>query len=365
MIEITENWTKPDGTLHMFMPFIDTSKGQVHLFCPAGIGDVGWLWCKFKSLHDRLTEEGRELIWHFPKTPSDRIDPYARMVGMKVGNYISKMENFRDYPGEPTSEDFETGCAMYVHANVHIEQGLPLHEFSPRANEIGKTDFTYDFSHLWEPEALAKPQWDILREKVETFRSTGNVKDLTWCPWLPFTVPTPPIVETPGRFRSPGWGQREQVEKWTEPHEPYIVLKMGARGWMAQNWSPRTYAKVVQKLEEVAPVMIMGYSPCGEIGLIEQTVARCQNHGGFCIDQNYETALTAVVNCSAMVSIDDGMSIMATYLGKDVLRLYPDWLERMPGTWEDSRTLHPNNSWCLIEDLMGGVFDEWLNKVRV
>lgn len=372
-VRCPERYIGPDGKLLKFVPNMDTSQGQVHLLCPSGIGDVAWIWSKLWKVHEDFLEQGRELIWHFPETGSNRVDPYARAVGMKVGEYISGMPDFRPFPGEPSPEDFETGCKMYVHANVHIENALPLHLGSPVARLAPKLDDGDDrgalasgeeFSHLWSKDALEKPHWDGLREKVEEYKTVSDPLSLTWCSWLPFKNPALPVVDVSGKYRGPSWGSRNVVQRFEEA-DPYILVKPGPKGWMNQNWSERQYAKVIEKLEEIAPVMLMGYSPTQDVDMLDRILERYQNHGGYCIDQTYETALTAVVNCTAMLSIDDGMSIMGTYYGKDVFRMYPDWLEKMPGTFEDLETLHPNNSWCLIEDMKDGPLDKWMEGIRV
>lgn len=306
------------------MPDMDTSKGQVHLICPSGIGDVAWIWSKLWKVHEQLKSQGRELIWHFPDTGDNRVHPYCGQVGMIVGEYLRGLRDFREFICDPQPEDFETGGAFFINANTHIEAGKPLHSQCPK----------------WGPH----------------FGDSD-----TFCPWLPFKNPAPEVhAMQPNTF-----DDTEKVLYLPSKPDPYIMVHVGPRTWMGQNWFPGFWARWIKKLEEVAPVKLMAYTPC-DGDYWKEVVERLGRdpEGGYCVDQPYSRALSWIVNSTAYFGIDDGMAIMSIYYGIDTFRFYPDWLHKMPGTWEDNETLHPHTDWCLMEEMMDGKFDKWVEGIK-
>lgn len=294
--ELPDWMRNPNGTLASFLPFMDTSQGQLHFLVPSGIGDVCWLWAKFATL-----SKTRDITWYFPDDTHKRVAPYADLVGMKYKFLPIDIRELLSYPGEFTPDDLAEGGVFYLHVNRHLEEGRPLAE---------------------------------------------------WHPWLPFTNPAPPIEphERPDRVHLVNRDARVAEHRGVA-HEPYIVMHLGHVNYCEGNWFPRVWARVVEWMEQnVAPVKLVGAA--WDEPMIDAVYRAYKPYHLPIVRQPLHHVLTQIVNSVGMVGVDSGLSILATYYGKPALRLYPRWLAKMPGTWEDPTMLHPLNRWCFMDEMV-------------
>lgn len=337
------DWIKgKDGKLATFMPQLDTSRGQVHLLCPSGIGDVAWLWAKYWWLARRLRDEDRELIWHFPNDPHKRVDTYAKLVGMDVGEYLNiDIRELLEYPGEWNQEDFANGGVFYLHANRHIEHGKPLHPGCPKAICDCRNH---------ERQVCDKCQ------QVDGFQ--------TWHPWLPFKNPAPPVTLIHPGERPPQSSVNEGVWKWADPttQRKYVAVHMASATYCEGNHFPRQWANLIEWTEKnIAPVRLIGAK--WDEDFIDRVTHFYTPALPSCVGQSFATALTMIANSTAMIGVDSGLTIMATYIGLPALRCYPRWLYLMPGTFEDTETLHPLNRAIFMDELLD-TYQPWLCEVK-
>lgn len=107
---------------------MDLSNGKIHLLCPDGIGDFAWLYSKLKALVD----QGRDVTFWFNSTESNRVRPYAEMLGITHYFTYIDIRELLEYPGEFTQDEYEEGGAFYVHPNVHLGEGKRLKDWHPQ-----------------------------------------------------------------------------------------------------------------------------------------------------------------------------------------------------------------------------------------
>lgn len=337
MIEAVRTVELPDwmkdgaGRLATFLPQLDTSKGQVHVLCPSGIGDVAWLWAKYWKVDLDLKEQGRELIWHFPNDPHKRVDPYARLVGMNVGEYLPiDIRELLEYPGEFSPDDFESGFIGYLHANRHIEAGKSLHPCCPKA----------------------------LRQRTAGL-GEGVIQMEEWHPWLPFRNPAPPVTLIHPGERPPQSSVNEGVWRYSDPSpmKPYVAVHMASATYCEGNLFPKAWAGILKWIEEhVAPVRLIGAK--WDEDFMGKVTAFYTPSAPPVIGQSLATALTVIANSTAVLGVDSGLTILATYFGKAALRCYPRWLYLMPGTFEDTEVLHAHNRATFMDSLLDE-YQEW------
>src|SRR5690349_7981000 len=70
----------PVQPLSLFQQRLPTDDGQLHLLCPAGLGDNLWIVGKFWSVCME-----REVVFHLPAAESRRSGDVFRMMGLKYG----------------------------------------------------------------------------------------------------------------------------------------------------------------------------------------------------------------------------------------------------------------------------------------
>ncbi len=318
-----------DGGLATFMDAskLDRSQGQVHLLCPSGIGDVAWIWARYWKLHEDLKAQRRELIWHFPNDDNKRVRPYAKLVGMNIGEFLNiDIRQLLSYPGEFEPGDFDEGAILYIHANRHIEEGNPLHDGAPK----------YD----------------------------AQTNNKTWTPWLPFKNPAPPVMMVEGNC-PPHTGTDAGVWQYADKaksRKPYFVVHMASANYCEGNYMPRQWARMVEKMEKYAPVSLVGAR--WDEALISEVCKFYCPSAPILTGQTFSTVLSRICNSTAMVGVDSGLTILGTYYGLPVLRGYPRWLQLMPGTFEDPETLHKHNKPVFMDEVIDEL-DGWLEGLEI
>lgn len=314
------------GKLATILPSMDTSRGQVHVITPAGIGDFCWVWSKFWKL-----AETKDVSFWFPNSGDlNRVRPYCDLVGAKFGGYVDvDTKALLEFPGEFSEGDYSEGGVFYVHSNRHIEEGKPLHEKCPK----------------------------------------GGMYHQTWHPWLPFKNPAPPLHMIGKEDSPPHTGVNAGIWKYADPimRKPYIVVHMANETYCEGNWFARQWATLLQWIEQYAPVRLIGAK--WDESFMEKVTKWYTPNLPPCIGQSFATALTTIANSSAIIGVDSGLTIMATYMGLPALRAYPRWLRLMPGTFEDTEILHPMNKWLFMDELMDDNYPDsvrnWLPKVEL
>lgn len=318
-----------DGRLATFLPHADTSKGQIHLYVPSGIGDVAWIWARYWYLSEVM---GKDVTWHFPDDAIKRVAPYAELVGLKFaphcapdyagGKYMFDPIDIRrllEFPGELQPEDVEDGGQFYVHANIHLETGQPLHSGVPR----------------WQ---------------------SGNQRE--WHPWLPYRNPCPPLSIIHDGERPPQTSENEGIWQYADRSraKPYVALHMASETYCEGNYFPKIWAKAIEWIERnVAPVRLIGAK--WDEGMIQNVSKFYTPRQPVATGQTLATVLSIIANAKAVIGVDSGLTIMATYMGVPALRAYPRWLHLMPGNWESDA--HPHTTWCFMDDLMD-LYQDWL-----
>lgn len=337
-IELPSEILQADGRMKPQLPMyrFPLDEGQIHILTASGIGDTAWVWSKLWKL-----AETRDVTFWFPEAGGyNRVKPYCDLVGMKYGGTLSDLDIrfLLEQPGEFTPEDYESGGVFYVHANKHIEEGNPLHWQCPKFCE--KVSMAIEAKK--EAPTPNYPQ-------IPGVSRYPSVKDNTWHPWLPFKNPAPRAYETINTYS-------DTVCK-LENSDPYVVVHMASETYCEGNWFPRVWARLIEWVEKnVAPVKLIGAK--WDEGMIEKVTDIYKPALPPCIGKSFAEALTVIVNSTAMIGVDSGLSIMATYYGLPALRCYPRWLDLMRGTWEDMETLHPHNRAIFMDELIDA-YKEW------
>lgn len=291
------------GRLAQFTLPLDTSNGQCHFLTCSGIGDTAWVVSKLW----KVAEERDCTFWTPEAGPYNRVDPYLELMGLKHGRMEIDIRRLLELPGEFEEGAFEEGGIFYIHANRHLEAGRKL---------------------------------------------------IDWHPWLPFRNPAPPATMiTCGPKDTPL--SSDSVFQYSHKSEltPYIVVHMASASYCEGNHFPNAWARMIKWVEEnVAPVQLIGAK--WDEPMIEKVSEIYRPYYQPCIGQSLAFALSCIVNSSAMIGVDSGLTIMAAYYGIPALRAYPTWLSEMMGTWEDPATLHPHDLAIFMHELME-VYKPW------
>jgi hypothetical protein len=304
---------------------IDTSTGDIHILVPSGIGDLEWPWSKLWKVDEMLKEQGRKLVWHVPQDGTQRAVPYLKLAGATVGAALEiDIKKLLSYPGQLEPKDIEEGGVWFVHANRHIEEGMPLHENCP---------------------------------------NYGGGNETTWMEWLPFKNPAPPVTMIEGNT-PPHTGTDAGVWQYAnkaKARKPYVVVHMGNPNYCEGNYMPRQWAKMLEKIETVAPVMLVGAK--WDESMINEVCKHYTPAHPVLVGQTLSTVFSRICNSSAIVGVDSGLTITATYYGLAALRGYPRWLQRMPGSFEDNSVLHPVNKPVFMDELYEEMGD-WVQRLK-
>jgi hypothetical protein len=112
-------WPDPD------LSGLDCTGNQLHVLCPAGVGDFLWLWSKWWKV-----AADRPVTFWFPEGEQQRAGQLASLVGARHG-YLPGLhtEWVWNRPGNPPIPT--TGGVLSVHANLHLELGYPLRDWYP------------------------------------------------------------------------------------------------------------------------------------------------------------------------------------------------------------------------------------------
>lgn len=98
------------------------SKDNINVLCPAGIGDLYWIYTKLYVLKERA-------IFWFPGEEKRRAGQLADILGITYGYLPGLTTDF--VWSQPGDDPFESRKTVIVQANRHLESGKGLHEWYP------------------------------------------------------------------------------------------------------------------------------------------------------------------------------------------------------------------------------------------
>ena len=247
---------------------LDFSGGQLHVLCPAGIGDFYWIWQKWANIARR-----RRVTFHFPGGEQNRAGELCDLVGARHA-YMPRLStqwvwNRESEPEIPNARyDPARSCPVggwtTAQANRHLEAGRPL---------------------------------------------------AAWYPGLPQVRPELRVTPEQGA-------------------DPYCLAFLCHRDYMQGNLSAEAWGRVLQRVHnEIAPVRIVG------AGRDLQFAAEVQQHyhsgRAHMFNRHFKEVVAAAMSARLMVGVAGGPSIVATQYCPTVIA-YPNWLVKMPGTWENT-----------------------------
>ncbi|HEU4753372.1 MAG TPA: hypothetical protein VFU47_09720 [Armatimonadota bacterium] len=96
-----------------------------HLLCPAGIGDLLWIWCKWGGV-----ARHRPVTFYLPAGEQQRAGQFLSLVGGRA-DYRPGLNTPWVWRQDPMPPFPERGGLLVVHANGHLEAGRPLREWYP------------------------------------------------------------------------------------------------------------------------------------------------------------------------------------------------------------------------------------------
>jgi hypothetical protein len=113
-----QNHTRTD--LAKFAGYL--SKDSINVLCPAGIGDLYWIYSKLHVLKDGA-------IFWFPGEENRRAGQLADILGIRYGYLPGLTTDF--VWSQPGNDTFGNRQTIIVQANRHLESGKPLHDWYP------------------------------------------------------------------------------------------------------------------------------------------------------------------------------------------------------------------------------------------
>jgi hypothetical protein len=239
--------------------------GELHVLCPAGMGDFAWIWAKWWSVAAQ-----RYVKFWFPEDEQQRAWPLAEALGANYDHLPGlTTEWVWEQDGNPPIPD--SGERLVVHANKHLENGFNLEK---------------------------------------------------WYPDLPLRYPTMDAIKPHGYN--------------IETNQcPAIVVFPCQHGYMEKggNLLPGQWARMCQEIEhKIGPVCLVGAG--NDVQLIKDI---CEIYSPLIkpvLDKPLTRVLAGIRGARGMVAAASGLSILSTYMGVPTMHLYPRWLVRMPGRWE-------------------------------
>lgn len=265
----------------------DTSEGQLHVLAPAGIGDLAWIFSKWRT----ICQERNVTFW-FPKPEQKRAAPLAHMYGAKAG-YLDHLTTEWVWHGDPKGYHVlwspdgqpdipDTGAVLVVQPNGHLEKGKHIR---------------------------------------------------SWYPDLPFLNPAP---ESKAAILATLVGCPQ-----------YIVAFMCHYGYMGGNMMPGTWAQTFELIEKhIAPIQIVAAG--ADVPYAEKVCEIFLPSLSPCLDAPLPEVCTILKNAKAMIGVASGISILSTYYGIPTISAYPRHLAAMPGTWEHP---YANTAACFVDQI--------------
>lgn len=116
-----QNHTRTD--LAKFSGYL--SKDKINVLCPAGIGDLYWIYSKLHVLGDRA-------IFWFPGEENRRAGQLADMLGISYGYLPGLTTDF--VWSQPGDDPFENRKTIIIQANRHLEAGRKLDDWYPEVS---------------------------------------------------------------------------------------------------------------------------------------------------------------------------------------------------------------------------------------
>ena len=115
---------KPDP-VEVFAKRLPISNGQLHLLCPAGIGDFAWIWSKWHAVAAE-----RDCTFWFPQGEQKRAGALAQMYGARYG-YMPGLNTRWVWEQEGEPKIPSSGAVLPLHPNRHLEAGYRIEEWYP------------------------------------------------------------------------------------------------------------------------------------------------------------------------------------------------------------------------------------------